>query len=148
MSYIGHRASHATTVAVPEPVARIIAALLLVVHAGLGLWALVGFLELSLHTVPWSRVSNPLFSRPMLLLQWSLIALAAMVFIAGYLVRWRPTPVAMLVVYGAMVATCAYQTFFVLTAPSRFVAMAIEYLEYALILWFLFSSEYMRARLS
>jgi hypothetical protein len=82
----------------------------------------------------------------MLLLQWSLIAVAATVFIAGYWSRWRHTPIAMSVVYGAMALTCAYQTFFILTHPSRFRAMAVEYAEYALILTFLFVSEHMRER--
>ncbi len=49
-------------------------------------------------------------------------------------------------IYGAMALVCAYQTFFILTAPSRFRAMAIEYLEYALILAFLFRSKHMRER--
>lgn len=84
----------------------------------------------------------------MLLLQWSLISVAATVFIAGYLCRWRRTPVAMLAVYTAMALVCAYQTFFILTNASRFRAMAIEYLEYAVILMFLFFSRHMRFRFS
>lgn len=131
-----------------ESLARGIAGLLVVVHVGLGAWALVGFAELVLPEVPWSRVSNPLFSRSMLLLQWSLISVAAAVFIAGYLGRWKHTPVAMLFIYSAMALVCAYQTFFVLTSASRFRAMAIEYIEYALILGFLFYSNHMRHRFS
>lgn len=132
----------------PESVARAIAGLLLVVHGALGVWALVGFTELLAPSVPWSRISNPLFSRAMLLLQWSLIAMAATVFIVGYLRRWTHTPVAMLGIYVAMALTCAYQTFCILTHPSRFRAMAIEYMEYALISLFLFCSAHMRARFS
>jgi hypothetical protein len=132
----------------PQALARGFAIVLLVVHAGLGVWALVGFLELALDSVPWARLSNPLFSRSMLLLQWTSIATAATVFIAGYFARWKATPVAMLCVYAAMALICAYQTFFVLTDPSRFRAMVVEYVEYAVILAFLFSSKYMRARFS
>lgn len=131
-----------------ERLGRGLAVLLLVVHAGLGAWALVGFAELALADVPWKRLSNPLFSRSMLLLQWSLIAVAATTFIAGYLGRWKRTPVAMFVIYGAMALVCAYQTFFILTSASRFRAMAIEYIEYALILAFLFFSEHARRRFS
>ncbi|MBN1205470.1 MAG: hypothetical protein JXB05_11175 [Myxococcaceae bacterium] len=132
----------------PENVARGIAGVLLIVHAGLGAWALVGFMELALPEVPWKRVSNPLFSRSMLLLQWSLISVAATAFIAGYLGRWKHTPMAMLLVYSAMALVCAYQTFFILTNASRFRAMAIEYTEYAVILLFLFLSHPMRLRFS
>ena len=84
----------------------------------------------------------------MLLLQWTLVALAARVFIPGYLMRWPKTPVLMLCIYGAMAAVCGYQTFFILTSPTRFLAMAVEYLAYAVILAFLFFSGHMRARFS
>lgn len=84
---------------VGEATARIVLGILVLVHAGLGAWALVG-------------------------------------------------PRAMLCVYAAMAAVCAYQTFFILTHPSRFRAMAIEYLEYALILAFLFFSPRMRRHFS
>lgn len=132
----------------PRGLAHSIAVLLIVVHTGLGVWALVGFLELALPSVPWTRLSNPLFSTPMLLLQWTLIAVAAATFIAGYVSRWKHTPVAMLCIYTAMALTCAYQTFFILTAPTRFLAMVIEYIEYAAILAFLFGSKDMRLRFS
>jgi hypothetical protein len=130
----------------PAAAARVLAWLLIAVHVGLGAWAVVGFAELFSSQVPWTPISNPLFSRSMLLLQWSLIGVAATTFIAGYLTRWKHTPVAMLLVYAAMAAVCACQTFFILTSPSRFRAMAIEYVEYAVILAFLFFSSHMRQR--
>lgn len=125
---------------------RIVAGVIIVAHVGLLAWALVGFAELTLPAVPWRPVSNPLFSPQMLTLQWTLIAMAATVYLVGFSLRWSGTPVAMAVIYGAMAFVCAYQTFFVLTSPTRFRAMAIEYVEYTLILAFLFLSPYMRAR--
>jgi hypothetical protein len=119
---------------------------IVVAHVGLLVWALVGFAELTLPAVPWRRVSNPLFSPPMLVLQWALIAIAATTYLVGFSLRWPGTPVAMAVIYGAMAIVCAYQTFFILTDPTRFRAMAIEYVEYSLILAFLFLSPYMRSR--
>jgi hypothetical protein len=127
---------------------RIVAGVLVAVHLGLLAWALVGFAELLLPGVPWKRLSNPLFSTAMLGLQWSLIAVASTTFVFGFIRQWRATPWVMAAVYGAMAAVCAYQTFFVLTDPMRFRAMAIEYVEYALILVFLFRSPYMRTRFS
>jgi hypothetical protein len=50
----------------------------------------------------------------------------------------------MLIIYAAMAAMCAYETFFVLSNPSRYRAMAIEYSEYAIILLFLFRSQRMQ----
>lgn len=52
----------------------------------------------------------------------------------------------MAVIYAAMALVCAYQTLFILTNPTRFRAMAIEYTEYLVILAFLFLSPYMRTR--
>jgi hypothetical protein len=129
-----------------ETLARLFGGFLAAVHVGLGAWALVGFAELFLPAVPWTRLSNPLFSPPMLFLQWLLIAAAATLFVVGYLARWRHTPEAMALVYAAMAGVCAYQTFFILTHESRFRAMAIEYVEYAVILLFLFHSATMQAR--
>lgn len=128
----------------PDGLARAVAVALLVVHAGLGIWAAVGVAELAWADVPWGRVSNPAFSTSMLLLQWLLVAIAATVFIGGYLTRFPHTPTAMAVIYAAMAGVCAYQTFFILTNDTRFAAMAIEYLEYAVILVFLFRSKHMR----
>lgn len=129
-----------------RPLTRLVAALLLLVHVGLGVWAVVGFAEWLLAEVPWSRISNAELSRAMLLVHWTLIGTASVVFIVGYLSRWPRTPTAMLVIYGAMALVCAYQTFFVLSNDSRFVAMAIEYAEYAVISLFLWRSELMRER--
>lgn len=130
----------------PPIIARIIAILLVLVHIGLAAWAIVGFAEMIWSEVPWKRLSNPLFGPGMLALQWSLILIAATVFIGGYLTRWSHTPVAMAVIYGAMALTCAWQTFFILQHDTRFREMAIEYAEYAIILAFLFFSDHARAR--
>ncbi len=54
----------------------------------------------------------------------------------------------MLLIYAAMALTCAYQTFFVLTAASRYRAMTVEYVEHALILAYLFFARPMRTRFS
>jgi hypothetical protein len=132
----------------PELVARIIAWLLLLVHAGLGVWALVGFVELATVQVPWPSATNPELPRWLLWLRWPLIAAASAAFIGGYVGRWRLMPWAMLLIYSGMAAMCAYETFFVLTNPNRYRAMAVEYAEYAVILAFLFLSNHMQQRFS
>lgn len=127
-------------------VVQVFGGLLIIAHLGLATWAAVGWAELAFDSIPWTRVSNPLFSPAMRALQWSLITLAAATFITGYLTRWRRLPWAMLGIYAAMAAVCAWQTFFILTDAGRFRAMAIEYAEYTVILLFLFGSAQMRAR--
>lgn len=117
---------------------RAFALTLLAVHAVLGLWALVGFAEWFAPSVPWARVSNALFPRDILFMQWALILTAATVFVSGYLLGWAYTPVAMACVYAAMAALCAVETFGYMESETRFVAMAAEYVAYAGILVFLF----------
>jgi hypothetical protein len=112
--------------------------LLLGVHAFLGVWGLIGFAEWFSDSTPWPRVSNPLFPRDILLMQWSLVLAASVLFIGGHALRWEHTPAAMACVYAAMAALCAVQTFTWLKGDLRFVAMGAEYAAYAVILLFLF----------
>lgn len=119
-----------------KPVLR----LLVVVHLGLFIWAAAGMIELLSGRVPWPRISNPLFSDPMLLTQWLLCLTAALIFLGGFVLGWRSMPVMLAICYAAMAAVCAYQTFFILENDTRFAAMTVEYLAYISILWFLFSN--------
>jgi hypothetical protein len=125
------------------PVVTGVGVILVLVHIFLGIWALVGFAEWSLRSVPWPRVSNPELPRGLLFAQWALLLTAAGVFLSGYFARWPHTPWAMAAVYAAMAALCAVQTFGYLTSPTRFRAMIIEYAEYAVILWVLFATRFL-----
>jgi hypothetical protein len=126
---------------------RAVAVVLVVVHAGLLAWALTGFAEMVLATPPWQPISNPLFSTAMLLLQWSVVAAAALTFLVGYARRWPLLPAAMAAWYAVMAAICAWQTFFVLEHALRFVQMALEYAEYIAITIYLRASPYFQGRL-
>jgi hypothetical protein len=119
-------------------------AVLVAVHAVLGLWAAVGFVEWFWATTPWPRITNPLFPRGVLLLQWGLSLAAAVLFVGGYARRWSRTPTAMAVVYAAMALVCAVETFSYMHGTSRFVAMTAEYVAYAGILIFLHRTPYFR----
>lgn len=120
--------------------------ILLAIHALLAAWALLGLIEFFWPAPPWDRISNPLFPRPILLLQWLLTLTAAVVFIGGHVRRCSGTAISMMVVYGAMASLCALQTFVYMTSDTRFIAMAMEYLAYAGILCFLFRTQSFRAR--
>jgi hypothetical protein len=128
---------------VPAVLDRLIAALL----AGLLAWAAIGFAELAFAAVPWPRLSNPLFSTAMLVLQWSVVAAAAVTFLAGWFARWPRLRRAMAGWYALMAAICAWQTFFILEHDTRFVAMAVEYAEYLAILAWLWLSPHVAARI-
>jgi hypothetical protein len=113
---------------------------LLGLHGLLAAWAVVGFAEWFAPSVPWPAISNELFPRDILLMQWSLVLTSAVVFIGGWVLKWRHTPMAMAGVYAGMAALCALQTFRYLESDLRFVALALEYAAYALILIYLFRS--------
>ncbi len=130
----------------PPMLDRLIAALLVVVHAGLLAWAAAGFAELAFAVTPWPRLSNPLFSTGMLVLQWSVVAAAAATYLAGYVLSWPRLREAMAGWYAVMAAICAWQTFFILEHETRFLAMALEYAEYLAILAWLWLSPHAAAR--
>lgn len=113
---------------------------LLGVHGFLALRALIGYVKWFSAAVPWPRLSNELFPRDILFMQWALTLAAAAIFIGGYALGWQHTPRAMACVSAAMAALCAVQTFGYLKGNLRFLAMGLEYLAYAVILAFLFRS--------
>jgi len=119
---------------------RAITIVLLIVHAGLLVWAVAGFAEMAVSAVPWSSLSNPLFSPTVLFLQWTAIALGAAAFLFGYALRWRYLPQAMIACYAFMASVCAYETVALLTHSARYTDMALEYVTYIAIVVYLFVS--------
>lgn len=126
---------------------RAVAVVLVVVHAGLLVWALAGVAEMAWASPPWPRVGNPLFSDAMLLLQWGVVAAAAATFLLGHAGRWWRLPAAMAAWYVVMAAVCAWQTLFILEHPSRFALMTLEYAAYVAIALYLHRSPYIHGRL-
>lgn len=122
----------------PNVFARIVSAILIGVHVGLGIWALAGFAEFFSSDVPWPRLSNPLFPDHILLAQWSAVLVCSLVFVIGYLTRRRWLPIAMAAIYAVMAGICAAETFGYLIHDGRFLAMGAEYVIYVAILLFLF----------
>lgn len=120
--------------------------LLLLLHAGLAVWAIIGFIELFAPQVPWRPLSNPLFPPAVLFFHWTSVLIAAVLFVSGYLLRWSLLPRLMIAAYGAMALVCAVETFGFMVHDGRYVAMAAEYLAYLGILFFLFYSRSMRQR--
>ncbi|HUG22644.1 hypothetical protein [Piscinibacter sp.] len=107
--------------------------LLVAVHVVLLVWAVVGLVEWCSPTVPWPRVSNLLFPRWLLLWHWLAVLLAAVIFLVGFFARWTFTPKAMVAAYSLMALVCVVETFWFLTHPWRFAAMALEFLAYVAI---------------
>lgn len=121
-----------------EILSRSLPPLLLCLHAALLVWALAGWSEWLMPRVPWPEVSNPLFPRWLLLFHWSAVLIAAVLFLVGYLARWKRTPAAMIGAYACMAAVCVVETFFFLEHPLRFAALLAELTAYLAILLALF----------
>jgi hypothetical protein len=119
---------------------KVVTLVLIAVHGLLVIWATVGLIEWFWEAPPWPRVSNALFPRDILFMQWTLTLTAGIVFIVGSVLEWSYLHVAMACVYAAMAALCAVETFGYMESDSRFVAMLAEYAAYATILVFLFRS--------
>jgi len=120
--------------------AHLTLAVLVLVHAALIIWCVLGLAEMLLPELPLPKVGNPLFPGWIQLAQWLLVFAVASIFILGLAARWRHTPLAMAVGYGLMAALCAVETFGYLKHDLRFAAMALEYAAYLSILLFLFRS--------
>jgi len=118
--------------------ARLIPLLLVVLHAALLVWALLGLAELWISMPPWPALANPLFPPWLQLAQWLAVLAASAAFLLGYALRWAALPWAMAVGYGAMAVVCALQTTGYLQHQGRYLDMAIEYAAYVLILIWLF----------
>lgn len=106
---------------------------LVLLHAGLLAWAVVGLIEWFEPAVPWPRLSNPLFPPWLLLLHWSAILFAAALFLCGAATRWPHTPKAMIPAYAYMAVVCVIETFWFLQHPWRYHALAVELVAYVAI---------------
>jgi hypothetical protein len=112
---------------------RIFPPILVTLHALLLGWAVIGLAEWFLLDLPWPAVSNELLPRWLLLLHWLSVLGASLLFLLGYLLKWKRTPVLMIPAYSLMAIVCTIETIFFLTHPLRYVAMVLEYIAYVAI---------------
>ena len=120
--------------------------LLLIVFAGMLAWGVLGFIEYLFGAVLVVPLQNADFPPGTQFLHWVVITLSGAVFLAGYALRWRHTPYAMIVVFAMMVALCFVQTFDFMTNESRYVAFVLECITYLVIGTYLLRSKRMQSR--
>ena len=109
-------------------------------------WGVQGFLEYFTGWAPLMPLQNATFPSGTQFIHWLLITLAGSVFLAGYFLRWRYTPVAMMVLYAALATLCAVETFDFMENPSRYADFVRECIYYVLISIYLVRSARMRER--
>ena len=109
-------------------------------------WGLLGFLEYFTGLAPLMPLQNPTFPTGMQTIHWILITASGATFLAGYALRWRYTPIAMLVMFTALATMCAVQTFDMLENPDRYRNFVQECVNYIIISIYLFRAQRMRDR--
>ncbi|WP_170326006.1 hypothetical protein [Ruegeria arenilitoris] len=109
-------------------------------------WGLLGSLEYFTGLAPLMRLQNAAFPPGMQTLHWILITASGATYLAGYVLRWSFTPIAMLVMFTALATMCAVQTFDMLENPDRYRNFAQECVNYIIISIYLFRSKRMRDR--
>lgn len=109
-------------------------------------WGLLGFLEYFTGLAPLMPLQNDTFPVGMQTLNWIVITAAGAAFLGGYALRWRYTPIAMLVMFSALATMCAIQTFDMLESPDRYRNFVQECINYIVISIYLFRSKRMHDR--
>ena len=109
-------------------------------------WGTLGFLEYFTGLAPLVPLQNATFPGGTQFLHWLLITLSGSVFLTGYFLRWRYTPLAMIVLYAAIATLCAIETFDFMENPGRYWDFARECTYYVLISIYLVRSRRMRER--
>jgi hypothetical protein len=121
---------------------HIIGYILLIVHFLLLFWSAGGFMEMILPKVFWKPFTNPDFPQWVLLIHWSSVFFASVIFIFGYFAHWNKTPQVMTVAYVLMAIVCIIETFGYMTSSTKYLAMGAEFVTYTVILLLLYKSPY------
>ena len=109
-------------------------------------WGVLGFLEYFTGLAPVMPLQNATFPLGMQTLNWIGITASGATFLVGYVLRWRFTPIAMLVMFSALATMCAVQTFDMLETPDRYRNFVQECFNYIIISVYLFRSKRMQDR--
>ena len=109
-------------------------------------WGVLGFLEYFTDLAPLMPLQNPTFPTGTQFVHWTLITLSGGTLLAGYILRWSYTPVAMIVLFASLATLCAIQTFDFMENPSRYTDFMRECIYYIIMSIYLFRSKRMRDR--
>ena len=107
-------------------------------------WGILGFLEYFSEIALLMPLQNSTFPPGTQLLHWCLITLSGSVYLLGYLLKWKYTPMAMIVIYAMMATMCFIQTFDFMTNPSRYTDFVRECIYYVIISVYLLRSRRMQ----
>ena len=107
-------------------------------------WGVLGFLEYCFGIAPLMKLQNPTFPLGTQFIHWFLITLSGSVYLLGYFLKWKYTPLAMIVIYAMLATMCFIQTFDFMTNPSRYTDFVRECIYYVIISTYLVRSKRMQ----
>jgi hypothetical protein len=125
-------------------VSTVFSYLLLCAGAVMLSWGILGFLEYFFGIAPLMKLQNPTFPPGTQFIHWLLITLSGSVYLLGYFLKWKYTPLAMIVIYAMLATMCFIQTFDFMTNPSRYTDFARECIFYVIISAYLVRSRRMQ----
>ena len=131
-----------------EKVIRKFIYVLVVVKGLMVIWGIVGFIE---YFTPSARfgLQDANFPLGTQFLHWLLLVLTGAIFIVGFLLRWRHTPIATITMYATLATLCFVETvdFNAFGGGSnRFFIMAAEYALYIALSMYLLHSKQAKER--
>ena len=85
--------------------------LLLLGAIGMLVWGLAGFFEYFTGIVPFINLQNAAYPSGVQFVHWLLITVTGGVFLFGYILRWKWTPFAMVLLFSNLAVLCTIQTF-------------------------------------
>lgn len=121
---------------------------LLTMKLGLLVWGALGFIEYFSPTAAFG-LQDSNFPAGVQFLHWLLISSTGIIFVFGYLTRWRYTPVVSIVMYATLATLCFVETVDFNAfggGDRRFLIMGVEYILYIILGTYLLRSEEVRFR--
>jgi hypothetical protein len=121
---------------------------LLTVKGMLLFWGVLGFVEYFVPTAKFG-LQDSNFPAGVQFLHWLLISSTGIIFIFGYLKRWRHTVFVTITLYATLATLCFVETVDFNAfggGDRRFFIMAVEYMLYIILSTYLFRSTQIRLR--
>ncbi|MCB1755801.1 MAG: hypothetical protein KDJ38_09775 [Gammaproteobacteria bacterium] len=122
--------------------------ILLTIKGMLLVWGILGFIEYFVPTAAFG-LQDSNFPAGVQFLHWLLISLTGIIFIFGYLKRWRYTAFATITMYATLATLCFVETVDFNAfggGDRRFIIMAVEYILYIILSTYLLRSKQVRLR--
>ena len=120
--------------------------LLLLATTTLLLWGVAGFFEYFTGIVPFIKLQNAAYPGGVQFVHWLLISLTGILFLGGYVTKWKWTPFVMVMMFSNLAVLCTIQTFDFMSDQWGLGYYVVEIALYVVHSWFLLSSDLSKTR--